>query len=264
MRNPRVLLVRGNGINADAELAEAFRLAGGRPEVSHVGDLVAEPSILDGFSILAFPGGFSYGDHLGSGQVLALLCRRHLAPALEAFVKRGGLCLGVCNGFQALVKMGMLPNRLGGAGSWERVVSLVHNASGSFVDAWVPLRFEAGSSCVWTAGGLPALPPRLLPIRHGEGRFVTRDPSVLAGLEKGGLVALRYGEPGSEAGAGNPNGSEADIAGICDPTGRVFGIMPHPEAFLVAENGPRRRRGGSGPTGLDLFERGIAAALGAS
>ena len=139
-------------------------------------------------------------------------------------------------------------------------MSLVHNLSGRFIDDWVELRFEAASRCVWTSGGLPS---RSLPIRHGEGRFVVRDEAVLAALETEGLVALRYGLTEKPAGSGNPNGSVADIAGICDPTGRVFGLMPHPEAFLCRENGPMRRRAATAILGLDLFERGVAAARGA-
>lgn len=258
MKQPKALIIGGNGINADAELAEAFRLAGAAPDRRHVNDLVAEPSIIDDFSIVGFPGGFSYGDHLGSGQVLALLCRRGLKESLGAFVARGGVAIGICNGFQALVKMGMLPNR---SGAWDREVSLVHNASGSFLDDWVDVRFESGSRCVWTAGGLE---PRPLPIRHGEGRFVARDAATLAALERDGLVVMRYGKPGSVPGTGNPNGSEADIAGLCDGTGRVLGIMPHPEAYLVRENGPFRRRSGTAVLGLDLFEKGVAAARSAS
>ena len=124
-----------------------------------------------------------------------------------------------------------------------REASLVHNASASFIDTWVAIRFEAASRCLWTRGASgQVLPPRDLPIRHGEGRFVTASPAVLAALESEGLVALRYGE-----GSANPNGSEADIAGICDPTGRVLGLMPHPEAFLVPENGPGRRRSSRPP-----------------
>ncbi len=158
--------------------------------------------------------------------------------------------------------MGMLPNRRSENGaSWLRDVSLVHNVSGSFLDDWVDVRFEARSRCVWTSGGLPS---RSLPIRHGEGRFVVRAATVLAALEAEGLVALRYGLKASPTGQGNPNGSVADIAGICDPTGRVFGLMPHPEAFLIRENGPMRRRGSEPVLGIDLFERGVAAARGAS
>ncbi len=242
---PKAIVIGGYGINADAELAEAFRLAGAKVERLHVAELVAEPARLSGARIIAFPGGFSYGDHLGSGQVLALLCRRTLRPALERFMSDGGLVLGVCNGFQALVRMGILPNR---DGSWGREASLIQNASGRFVDGWFPLAFEDGSRCLWTKG----CPGRLLPVRHGEGRFVA-EGRVLDALEAEGLVAARY------AGEG-PNGSERGIAGICDPSGRAFGLMPHPEAFLVRENHPARRRASRDEPGLDLFENGVRAA----
>jgi len=248
----RAIVVVGYGFNADAELAEAFRLAGARTERTHLVDLLADPSRVDGAGILAFPGGFSYGDHLGSGQLVALLCRRSLRERLESFVARGGLVIGICNGFQVLTRMGMLPNR---AGTWEREASLVHNESGRFVDAWVKVHFEPGCRSPWVRG----LPDRMLPVRHGEGRFVVSDPgprkpSLLDALEAEGLVALRY-DP-----ADDPNGSERRIAGVCDPTGRVLGLMPHPEAFLVRENHPLRRHGSPDRPGLDLFENGVAAA----
>jgi phosphoribosylformylglycinamidine synthase subunit PurQ / glutaminase len=247
---PKAIVIGGYGFNADAELAEAFRLAGARTERLHLADLVADPGLLGGARILAFPGGFSFGDHLGSGQVLALLCRRTLRPALERFIAEGGLVIGVCNGFQALVRMGILPNR---DGTWVREASLIQNESGRFVDGWFPVAFEAGSRCAWTRG----LAGRLLPVRHGEGRFVARDSSVLDALEHGGLVAARYsGE--------SPNGSERAIAGICDPSGRVFGLMPHPEAFLLRENHPARRRRSRDEPGVELFENGVRAARDAS
>jgi phosphoribosylformylglycinamidine (FGAM) synthase-like amidotransferase family enzyme len=246
------IVVTGFGFNADAELAEAFRLAGARPVRTHLADLLADPGKLDGAGILAFPGGFSFGDHLGSGQLVALLCRRSLREKLESFVARGGLVIGICNGFQALTRMGMLPNR---AGSWEREASLVRNASGRFRDAWVKVHFEANCRSPWTRG----LPDRMLPVRHGEGRFVTkaalpRKPGILDAIEAERLVALRY-DP-----ADDPNGSENHIAGVCDPSGRVIGFMPHPEAFLFRENHPLRLRGCADRPGLDLFENGVAAA----
>jgi phosphoribosylformylglycinamidine (FGAM) synthase-like amidotransferase family enzyme len=212
---------------------------------------------LDGAGILAFPGGFSFGDHLGSGQLVALLCRRSLRPALEAFLARGGLVIGICNGFQSLARMGMLPNR---AGTWEREASLVANDTGRFVDAWVKVHFEPGCGSPWIRG----LPDRMLPVRHGEGRFVVRAGTgkakggLLKAIEAEGLVALRYDAEE------DPNGSENRIAGICDPSGRVLGLMPHPEAFLIRENHPLRRRGCPDRPGLDLFENGVAAARSSS
>jgi phosphoribosylformylglycinamidine synthase subunit PurQ / glutaminase len=247
---PKALVLAGYGFNADAELSEALRLAGAKAERLHIADLVADPALLAGARILAFPGGFSFGDHLGSGQVVALLCRRTLRPALERFIADGGLVLGVCNGFQALVRMGILPNR---DGRWGREASLIQNESGRFVDGWYPLSFDAESVCLWTRG----LAGRLLPVRHGEGRFVARDEAALDALERDGLVAARY------LGAG-PNGSERAIAGICDPSGRIFGLMPHPEAFLSRENHPDRRRAARDEPGIELFENGVRAARDAS
>ncbi len=240
------LVLGGYGINADEELAEAFSRAGASARRVHVADLAAEPGLLAGARIVAFPGGFSYGDHLGSGQVLALLCRDRLRSALERFVADGGLVIGICNGFQVLVRMGMLPNR---DGRWGREVSLIPNESGRFVDGWYPLAFEPGSRCAWTRG----LSGVEYPVRHGEGRFVARDEATLDALESEGLVAARYVGDG-------PNGSSRGIAGICDPTGRVFGLMPHPECYLDPESSPDRRRGKRGETGLALFENGVRAA----
>ena len=248
---PLTIVLGGYGFNADAELAEAFRMVGSTVERVHLSDLLAEPGLLDRAGILAFPGGFSFGDHLGSGQVVALLCRRSLGSALAGFVARGGAILGICNGFQVLTKIGILP---GGGSGLERQVTLTHNSSGSFVDGWVDVRFERNGPCVWTTG----VEDRMLPVRHGEGRFVTRDTTVLQSLEAGGLVALRY-TPQS-----NPNGSVNDIAGICDPSGRILGLMPHPEAFLVPENHPHRRHGTSDRPALELFANGVRAVAAAS
>ncbi|HAP44375.1 MAG: hypothetical protein A2087_03930 [Spirochaetes bacterium GWD1_61_31] len=240
----RALVVAGYGINADEELAVAFQLAGAEAERRHVADLVAEPALLAAYDYLAFPGGFSFGDHLGSGLVLAQLFRRKLYPELSRFVADGGLVIGICNGFQTLVKTGLLPAL---DGSSRPSVSLVHNQQGRFIDDWVMVEVDPASPCVWTQG----LGRRWLPIRHGEGRFVTDTPATLARLEAGHLVALRYH-------GGNPNGSVADIAGICDPTGRVFGLMPHPEAFIHPEVHPARRHGYEGGLGLDVFRQAVA------
>jgi phosphoribosylformylglycinamidine synthase len=251
-----VCVVTGYGINADEELALAFDRAGGRASRVHVRDLIADPGLLSRFRILAFPGGFSFGDHLGSGKVFATLLGRSLGAAMPGFVKAGGLVIGICNGFQVLVKSGLLPDRSARA---EQEVSLIHNLSGRFEDRWVRVRFEPGSRCAWTRG----LEDMEMPVRHGEGRLVTRSPEELAALEADGLIAARYvardgGEPSYPD---DPNGSDGHVAGLCDPTGRVFGLMPHPEAFLHPENHPEwTARGPSRGHGLRLFVNGVRAA----
>lgn len=241
-----VLVACGFGINSDEELAEAFRLVGAEPSRVHLTDLLAEPGMLSRYRILAFPGGFSFGDHLGSGMVLANLLRRRLRPELEAFLADGGLVLGICNGFQVLAKTGILTNMGGG---WEREVTLVHNEKPGYVDDWVRVRVEPESPCLWTKG----LETLDLPVRHGEGRFTARSPGILEGLERERLVALRYE-------GRNPNGSPHDIAGVCDRSGRVLGLMPHPEAFLVPENHPGRRRRPPRETGLAIFRNAVSRA----
>jgi phosphoribosylformylglycinamidine synthase I len=252
---PRVCVITGFGINADEELATAFEMAGGAARRVHVTDLIAKPDLLAGFRILAFPGGFSFGDHLGSGKVFATLFRRNLDTELARFVADGGLVVGICNGFQVLVKMGLLPNL---AGTNAREVSLIHNDSGKYEDRWVTVRFEEGSPCVWTRG----LHQMDLPVRHGEGKFITQSPDILSELAARGLIALRYssnrGEPKYPE---NPNGSEGHVAGICDPSGRVFGLMPHPEAFIHPENHPDwTARPLAEGEGLRIFANGVRAA----
>ena len=262
MSRPPACIVTGYGINADEELELAFRMAGADARRVHAGDLVADPARLARFRILALPGGFSFGDHLGSGKVLALLLRRALRPALEEFVAAGGLVIGICNGFQVLVKMGLLPDL---ASRWEPEVSLVHNESGVFEDRWVRVAFDPASPCAWTR----SLDAMDVPVRHGEGRLVVADGRVLAGLRERHLAAVRYaprdGGPGPASYPDNPNGSVDGIAGLTDRTGRVFGLMPHPEAFLFRENHPEWTR--TGPSrgrvegrGLEIFANGVRAA----
>ena len=255
-RRPMVCVITGFGINADEELALAFEMAGAGARRVHVTDLIAEPSLLAEFRILAFPGGFSFGDHLGSGKVFATLFRRKLGQGFADFVAAGGLVIGICNGFQVLVKMGVLPNLAGEAG---QEVSLIHNDSGRYEDRWVRVRFEEGSRCAWTRG----LREMDLPVRHGEGHFITPSPEILSELHARGLVALRYasvsgGEPHYPE---DPNGSDGHVAGICDPTGRVFGLMPHPEAFIHPENHPDwTSRAFTEGEGLRIFVNGVRAA----
>ena len=260
MSRVRACVVTGFGINADEELALAFEIAGARAERVHARDLSDEPGLLARFQILAFPGGFSFGDHLGSGKVFAALFRQSLGAAIEGLVSRGGLVIGICNGFQALVKMGFLPDL---AGTHTQEASLVHNDSGRFEDRWVRVAFDTGCRCLWTRG----LEDVDLPVRHGEGKLVVESPEVLDALRSRGLVAMRYVARGEKAAAGrvdfpdDPNGSVDHIAGICDPTGRVFGLMPHPEAYLFPENHPEWTRGNSpAGAGLAIFRGGVRAA----
>jgi phosphoribosylformylglycinamidine synthase len=261
MSRVRACIVTGYGINADAELGLAFRMAGADARPVHAADLVTDPRLLGRFDILALPGGFSFGDHLGSGKVLAHLFRRALRPALEGYVAAGGMVIGICNGFQVLVKMGILPNL---SGLQTQEASLIHNDSGKYEDRWVRVRFEKGSRCVWTRG----LTDMELPVRHGEGKFVVPSAEALNTCARQGLIALRYAARGGEDSDGgvvnypdDPNGSDGHVAGICDSTGRIFGLMPHPEAFLHPENHPdwtaRRPREA---LGLRIIANGVRAA----
>jgi phosphoribosylformylglycinamidine synthase len=240
-------VLTGYGINADYELEAAFALAGAAVERVHVNDLLAGPALLEEAGIFAVPGGFSYGDHVGSGMMLAHRLRA-LREELDRFRERGGLVLGICNGFQVLVKLGMLPDL---AGDWSREVSLVHNDSGAFEDSWVTVRTDPACTSPWLRG----ISRLDVPIRHGEGRFVVRDAGILEALNERGLVALRYANR-------NPNGSADGIAGIVDASGNVLGMMPHPEAFQVAQNHPYWPLAGRTPAGdgLAVFRNAVAHA----
>jgi phosphoribosylformylglycinamidine synthase len=232
---PRVLVLRAAGTNCDAETAYAFELVGGLPTVLHVNRLRENPAALRDYQVLAIPGGFSYGDDVASGRIFANELMSVLRDELLGFVDRGGFAIGICNGFQVLVKSGLLP-RLNGAG---QEATLTDNLSGIYRDCWVRVSGDP-SLCQWIPDGAEVE----LPVAHAEGRFAA-PPAVLDALAANRQVALRY-----TAGT-NPNGSVADIAGVCDRTGRVFGLMPHPERFLRWENHPRwtrepRRREGDG------------------
>lgn len=260
--NPRVLIITGHGLNCEAESQHAWELAGAAPERAHLHDLLEEPGRLQACQALMFIGGFSYGDHLGSGHVMALRLRHHLGAELQAFVAAGKLVLGVCNGFQIMVKMGLLPATTDRA--LKPTAALLPNACGTFQNFWVRLRFEAASPCVFTRG-LDFMP---LPIRHGEGRLHLPTAGLRQSLEASGCIPCRYADPDTGAPTerfpNNPNGSQGGIAGLCDPTGRVFGLMPHPEAYLYPENHPQwdlQKIRGTLPSaglGLALFNNAVA------
>lgn len=235
----RALVLTGFGINCDGETESALHRVGAAVRRVHLNDLIAQPMLLDSAHIFAVPGGFSFGDDVASGKILANRLRYKLGDPLERFVADGKLVIGICNGFQVLVKMGMLPMF---EGRFAQETTLTHNTSGRFENRWVWLRADPTTRCVWLRG----IERLELPVRHGEGRFVPRDAGVLDRLRKNGQVALRYcrpdGAPARNEFPYNPNGSEDDIAGICDPTGRVFGLMPHPEAYVDRANHPRWNR----------------------
>ncbi len=258
----RALVLCGNGTNCETETAEAVRRAGAdEVKILSVWELMAGHDAIENYRFLCLPGGFLDGDHLGSARAGAFRFthgqpgagQAPIRTQVQRLVDRGGVIIGICNGFQLLVKMGLLP-----FGTWEQSVTLTHNVNGRFEDRWVSLVTDPDSPCVFTAG-IDVLD---LPVRHGEGRLVTETAEVLDEVQSRRLAPLRYVDPATgeptETYPQNPNGSPGGIAALCDPTGRVFGLMPHPEAFLDAANHPRFTRARvSGDTfsvtGLDLF-----------
>ena len=232
----KTLVLTGYGLNCDYETAYAFELAGARSQRVHINSLVDGSVPLDGFQILAFIGGFSWGDDHGAGVVQAVRMKTRMGDRLLDFIEKGRLIIGICNGFQCLVNLGLLPG-IGGDYA-RRSVALTHNDCGNFRDDWVHLCVDTSTNCVFTKG----LEHLELPIRHGEGKFVT-DPQTLESLQANGQIAVRYataeGAPANGTFPHNPNGSMGDIAGICDSSGRVFGLMPHPEAYNHWTNHPQ-------------------------
>lgn len=267
--SPRALIVRTAGTNCDAEMAYAFRLAGAQAEVVHLDRLIERPQQVGQYDLIGFPGGFSYGDDIASGRILAMKLREFLYPALRDAAVRGVPMIGVCNGFQALVQVGLLPGPRAGE-SWpearapEQRIALCENIHGRFSDQWVGMKIEAATACLWTR--LLASDPRrddadimMLPVAHGEGRLVAATDAVLDELEQHGQVVLRYTD--------NYNGSDRAIAGVCDPSGRIFGLMPHPERYLdwtlhpYWTALPPEKRTGITP-GLLLFKSAVEAVSG--
>ncbi len=231
----RALVLTGFGLNCDLETAYALEVAGAAPDRVHLNDLIARKRALREYQILVVGGGFSWGDDHGAGVVMAMRMKYRLKDDLLEFVERGGLVLGICNGFQVLVNLGLLPGFQ--TGRLSREVALIHNDCGSFRDQWVHLAANSSSPCVFTRG----IGRIELPIRHGEGKFYAEE-SVIRRLVAQNQVILQYATAEGPVADGafpeNPNGSIGDIAGICDPTGRIAGMMPHPEAFNHWTNHP--------------------------
>ena len=259
-------MLYGYGLNCDYETAFALNRAGAEAVRVHTTDLLENPNLLWDYHLLAVPGGFSWGDDHGAGVILALRLKLALGSILTEFIAAGRLVIGICNGFQVLVNLGLLPGLPGRPD--VRQAALIPNDCGNFRDAWVHLK-AMPSTCVFTQG----LDHVELPIRHGEGKFYADGP-ILAELADRGQIALKYATPSGNAAMGrfphNPNGSLMDIAGICDPTGRVLGLMPHPEAHISSMQHPTwtrdketwRRRGEPYPepegAGLAIFRNAVA------
>ena len=259
----RVLIPVGFGFNCEDETATAFRMVGAEVDLVHLTDLFARrhPRPIPQYQVLALVGGFSYGDHVASGFVAATRVRAHLRADLSAFLAGGGRVLGICNGFQVLVRLGLLPGPDAGPADFVPRAALTNNDRLGYRDAWVRLGVDRKTTSVWTRG----LSTLEVPARHGEGKFVLESTAALDHLEHRGQVAFRYldqaGQP-TEAWPQNPNGSARGVAGVTDATGRILGLMPHPDAFLYPWHHPdyaRRRKEleAQEPGGLAIFRAGV-------
>ncbi len=256
----RVLILRAPGTNCDQETAYAFEVAGAKTQSVHVNRLLENPRLTAEFQILCLPGGFSYGDDIAAGRILGNQIRHHLADAMQSFKAAGKLILGICNGFQILIKSGLLLEDDAARGP---AATLAWNASGKFEDRWVRLS-TASTKSVFLAD----IESMYLPVAHAEGKFVARDEATLSALDAAGQLALRYASLDA-AGVSmsstsvpypaNPNGSPRNVAGVCDATGRVFGLMPHPERHIDRTQHPRWTRGEASEVGdgLKLFQNAV-------
>lgn len=262
MTRPPILIPHASGTNRDGEAAQAVELAGGEPRIVHINELRRGTVEIADHAAILLPGGFSYGDALGAGGRLALELRTWFADELAAFVAAGKPMLGICNGFQVLVKAGLLPGPAGAS----RSVTLTENARGTFECRWVTLRVDVGIESSWLAAAAGTVVR--CPIAHGEGRVAVADDDVVEQLAGAGQVAFRYlhtgaapiEEPLEVAGGvhpANPNGSVDDIAGLCNESGSVVGLMPHPEDHVLSWQRPSGPEEGSG---LPIFEAFVRAA----
>ena len=239
MATPKALVLRAAGTNCDRETAFALEQAGFEAQRIHVFRVMESPAVLKEFQFLLIPGGFSYGDDIASGKILASQMLHRLSEPLNEFIAAGKLALGICNGFQVMIKAGLLPWARVDAAEANRDATLAWNDCGRFVDRWIHMRTES-DKCVF----LPKGEVISLPIAHGEGKFVPRDAAILQKLQENDQVVLRYSDASGARGGFpiNPNGSVDDIAGLCDPSGRVMGLMPHPERFVDVTQHPQWTR----------------------
>jgi phosphoribosylformylglycinamidine synthase subunit PurQ / glutaminase len=252
MSKPNVLILRAPGTNCDNEAAFAFEKAGAKTDRLHINRLRESPGLLKNYQILMIPGGFSYGDDIAAGKILALELQNFLHDAVREFRSQEKLILGICNGFQILLKAGLIvpPDEDG------PLTTLAHNHSGQFEDRWVNLMIKPGK-CVFLKG----MTQMYIPVAHGEGKLVCRKEWILQGLHQSGQAVIHYVGPNGEIPdyPHNPNGSQGDIAGLCDATGRVLGLMPHPERHILGTQHPRWTREGvkSEGDGLPMFKNAV-------
>jgi phosphoribosylformylglycinamidine synthase len=249
----KAIVLRAAGTNCDRETEFALTGAGFEAQRVHVFALMENPQALRDYQFLVIPGGFSYGDDIASGKILANQMIHRLAEPLNEFIGAGKLVLGICNGFQIMIKAGLLPWAQVDPSSAHRDATLAWNDNGRFEDRWVHMRSDSDKCVFLPKGELVALP-----MAHGEGKFVPRDESILNRLRDNDQVALRYVDAAGKSGPYpvNPNGSVDDIAALCDPSGRVMGLMPHPERFVDITQHPQWTRGGvKRADGRLFFER---------
>jgi len=261
---PRVLILHATGTNRDLDVAAALELAGAQAEIVHINQLRRGERSWSDYQMLVLPGGFSYADALGAGRLFALDLRTYFEAEVTAFVQTGKPVIGICNGFQALVKAGILPASQSSTAGTAAKATLTFNAQGHFECRWVTLT-PSSKRCIWTRQLQETI---TCPVAHGEGNFVLEDEAQFSDLRQLDQVALVYARPdGSPAGQDypyNPNDSMGGTAGICNPQGNVLGLMPHPENHIFRYQHPRWSRGETGGSGLPLFVNGVkyAAQLG--
>lgn len=257
MVEPRVMVLRAAGTNCENETAYAFSVAGARPTQVHINELLQKPSLLDDYGLVAIPGGFAYGDDIAAGRVFAVEMAHALGDHFRRFISRGGLILGICNGFQVLIKTGLLP--IMGFEHIPHAATLHWNDTHRYESRWVRLQIDP-TLCVMAPRDKANI---RLPVAHGEGKFLAKDPQILRAILSSHQAVFRYVNHDGSAPdfPANPNGSEGHIAGLCDPTGQVLGLMPHPERALFAYQHPDwtrepSRRDGDGEC---IFRAAVAA-----
>jgi phosphoribosylformylglycinamidine synthase len=254
MAQVKAVVLRAAGINCDMETEHALVLAGAEAKRIHINRMIEDKKLLDEFQILVFPGGFSYGDDVAAGKILANQVIHHLSEAVQKFVDDGKLVLGICNGFQVLVKAGILPGD--GSTNHQESVTITYNDSGKFEDRWVYLAPQT-EKCVFIEPGRQIY----LPVAHAEGKVVAKDESTLKGLRSQGHIAFKYVDENGQEGEYpvNPNGSAESIAGLTDTTGRVMGLMPHPERHVRATQHPHwtRLRDKTDADGMTIFNNAV-------